>query len=157
MHAGKLDAIDLKILEMLQMEGRIKRSELAKAVNMSIPSISDRLRKMEAEGIIKGYRGVLTPTKIGLGVTAFIFITISSSEHYDEIITLAREEDEILEFHAITGQATHLMKVRTTDTIALEVLLSKIQTWPGLKNTLTNIALSSPKEDIKLSLKHFDF
>lgn len=149
----KLDDIDLTILDILQKEGRTKRNVLAEKVKLSIPSISERLRKLEESGVIRGYHTHLEPRNVGLEVTAFIFLTSESSKFYPKIIEQAARKDEILECHAITGQGSHLLKVRTESTATLEKLLSDIQSWPGVVSTHTDVVLSSPKESTVLPLE----
>ncbi|RMF64185.1 MAG: Lrp/AsnC family transcriptional regulator [Calditrichaeota bacterium] len=156
MPSSRLDKIDLTLLQRLQLQGRTKRNVLAEEVSLSIPTISERMRKLEEAGIIKGYHAVLDARKLGLEVTAFIFITAESSKYYRQIIERAREQDEILECHAITGEGSHLLKVRTESTATLERLLSRIQAWPGVVNTRTDIVLSSPKETTVLPLEHLE-
>ncbi len=148
----KLDEIDLKILSTLQNNGRTKRNKLAEEVKLSIPSVSERLRKLEESGVILGYHSVLDARSVGLEVTAFIFLTTESSKFYAKIIERATEHDEILECHAITGDGSHILKIRTESTETLENLLSKIQAWPGVVNTRTDVVLSSPKETNVLPL-----
>ncbi len=148
----KLDEIDLKILSTLQNSGRTKRNKLAEEVKLSIPSVSERLRKLEESGVILGYHSVLDARSVGLEVTAFIFLTTESSKFYAKIIERATEHDEILECHAITGDGSHILKIRTESTETLENLLSKIQAWPGVVNTRTDVVLSSPKETNVLPL-----
>src|SRR3990172_2263014 len=99
MHADKFDKIDLKILTILQARGRTKRNQIAEEVGLSIPSVSERLRKLEESGIIKSINAVLEPEKIGLHVTAFIFLTVESPNYYSDIINCAKENDEVLECH----------------------------------------------------------
>ena len=156
MHASKLDEIDLKLLDILQRQGRTKRNRLAEEVNLSIPSVSERLQKMERAGVIKGYNAILDAGKLGLEVLAFIFVTVSSPKHYDEIMQQALDNDDILECHIITGEGTHLIKARTKSTTSLEKLLNDIQSWPGVTNTRTNVVLSSPKETTVVSLKYYE-
>ena len=148
----KLDEIDLKILKILQENGRTKRNKLAEEVKLSIPSVSERLRKLEESGVIRGYHSVLDARSVGLEVTAFIFLTTESSKFYAKIIERAKEYEEILECHAITGDGSHILKIRTESTETLENLLSKIQAWPGVVNTRTDVVLSSPKETNVLPL-----
>ena len=150
----KIDHIDLTILATVQDRGRIKRNKLAEKVSLSIPSISERLRKMEEVGLIRSYHAVLEPRHLGLLVTAFIFVVSESSKFYAKIIEKAQEDHEVLECHAITGDGTHLLKVRTQSTDTLEKLLSKIQSWPEVVRTRTDIVLSSPKESTTLPLQH---
>ncbi len=154
MDTPKLDQIDLKILNILQHEGRKKRNMLAEEVNLTTPSVSERLRKLEEQGVIRRYAAIVNPKKVGLDLTAFIFVISESSTHYGEIVERAMQEDEILECHSITGQGSHLLKVCTKNTGTLEKLLSRIQAWPGVKNTVTDVVLSSHKETTAVPLKY---
>lgn len=154
MHGDKLDDIDLKILEILQKKARTKRGILAEAVGLSIPSISERLHKMEKSGIIRGYYAQLDNRKVGVEITAFIFLYCESSSNYDDIIAKTEERPEILECHSITGKGSHLLKVRVTSMLKLEELLSDIQNWSGIKNTTTDIVLTTSKEVTDLPLEH---
>ena len=154
MASHKIDNTDVKIMETLQMRARTKRGQLAEEAGLSIPTISERLHKLESNGYITGYNAILNPQRVGLSLTAFISLTAESSSYYTDIIEQANKYDEILECHAITGKGSHLLKVRVTDTIALERLLSEIQSWPGVKDTRTDVVLSSPKESMRLPLGH---
>lgn len=148
-----LDDIDVKILEILQKKGRTRRNDLAEAVGLSLPSVSDRLRKLEESGIIAGYHAVLDPQKMGKDLTAFIFVTVDSSKHFTQFIDHARGLDEVLECHAITGEGSHLLKIRTTGTTSLEKLLAKIQSWGGVVSTRTNLVLSTSKETMRIKVE----
>jgi len=148
-----IDDIDSKILEILQRKGRTRRNDLAEAVGLSLPSISERLRKLEESQIITGYHATVDPKKLGRDITAFIFVTVDSSRHYAQFLEHAATMDEILECHAITGDATHLLKVRTTNTSSLEKLLAKIQAWMGVSSTATNLVLSTSKETMRLKIE----
>jgi len=154
MQTEKLDAIDLQILEMLQSQGRTKRNELADKVRLSIPAVSERMRKLEERGVIRSFNAVLEARKIGLEVTAFIFVMTESSTFYPQVIARAAAHPEILECHAVTGEGSHILKARTQSTATLEKLLSQIQAWPGVTNTRTSVVLSSPKETTVLPLTH---
>ncbi|MDD8016774.1 MAG: Lrp/AsnC family transcriptional regulator [Bacteroidota bacterium] len=142
----QLDDIDLTILEILQKSGRTRRNDLAQSVDLSIPSVSERLKKLEENGIITGYHAFVDPKKVGKDITAFINVMVDSSKHYLSFIEHAKATDEILELHSVTGSGTHLLKIRTENTSSLEKLLSKIQAWSGVVNTTTSIVLSSFKE-----------
>lgn len=147
-----LDDIDKKLLDILQSKGRTRRNELAEAVNLSLPSISERLRKLEDAGYITGYVALVNPKKLGKDVTAFIAVIVDSSKHYQSFIDHAQATDEILECHAITGEGSHLLKIRTENTTTLEKLLSKIQSWTGVTGTRTHLVLSSSKETTKVKI-----
>ena len=150
----RLDDTDIKIMEILQQKARTKRSQLAEAVGLSIPTVSERLQKLERNGYLDGFYTKLNAKKVNLGLTAFMFLTVDSSKFYDDIIQQASDRPEVLECHAVTGEGSHLLKVRTADTHELELLLATIQAWPGVKNTKTVVVLSSPKESTVLSLEH---
>jgi Lrp/AsnC family leucine-responsive transcriptional regulator len=148
-----IDEIDAKIIEILQRKGRTRRNDLAEAVGLSLPSVSERLRKLEEAQIITGYHATVDQKKLGRDITAFIFVTVDSSRHYAQFLEHAAGMDEILECHAITGEATHLLKIRTTNTSSLEKLLAKIQAWMGVSRTTTNLVLSTSKETMRIKVE----
>jgi Lrp/AsnC family transcriptional regulator, leucine-responsive regulatory protein len=148
-----LDEIDVKILDILQDKGRMRRNELAETVGLSLPSVSERLRKLEEQKIIIGYRALLDYRSVGKDITAFIFVTVDSSRHYAQFIEHAVALDDVLECHAITGEGTHLLKARTTNTAALEKLLGKIQSWTGVVSTRTHLVLSTRKETTRIRME----
>ncbi len=142
----QLDDIDKKIIRILQENGRTRRNELADEVGLSLPSASDRLRKLEESGYIKGYTALVDHKRLGKDITAFITVKVDSSRHFQSFIEHANAQEEILECHAITGDGSHLLKIRTENTTSLEKLLSKIQSWNGVAGTRTNLVLSTSKE-----------
>jgi len=148
-----LDEIDVKIMEILQKKGRTRRNDLAESVGLSLPSVSERLRKLEENAYITGYHATVDPKKLGRDVTAFILVSVDSSKHYAQFIEHAHAVDEILECHAVTGEGSHLLKIRTTNTGSLERLLVKIQAWPGVGGTRTNLVLSSTKETMRIKVE----
>jgi Lrp/AsnC family leucine-responsive transcriptional regulator len=148
-----MDDIDVRILEILQKNGRTKRNDLAEAVGLSVPSVSDRLAKLEENQVITGYYAVVDAKKVGKDITAFIFVTMDSSKHYPQFIDHAKGLDEVLECHAITGDGSYLLKIRTANTASLEKLLAKIQAWTGVLSTRTNLVLSTSKETTRLKIE----
>ena len=138
----------------MQERGRMKRGKLAEEIGLTIPAISERMRKMEDSGVIKNYACVADARKLHLDMTAFVFVAAESSKSYQVVIDKAETEPEIQECHAITGGGSHLLKIRTVNTESLEKLLARIQSWDGVTNTSTNIVLSSPKETTALYLDH---
>ncbi|MBK7158216.1 MAG: Lrp/AsnC family transcriptional regulator [Ignavibacteria bacterium] len=150
----KLDQIDLKILSELQSNCQIRKNELAEIVGLSLPSTIDRITKLESHGYIKSYNAVLNHKKLKHDITCFIFVVSESSKYYSQFIEHCQNTKDILECHAITGDGSHLLKIRTENTSSLEKLLSKIQSWSGVKSTKTNLVLSSHKETTEIKLKH---
>ena len=76
-----------------------------------------------------------------------------SSKYYKQFIEHCIDTRDILECHSITGDGSHILKIRTENTSSLEKLLAKIQSWPGVKSTKTNIVLSSHKETSEIEIK----
>lgn len=148
------DEIDTKILEILQKQGRTRRNDLAERVGLSLPAVSERLRKLEESGVIAGYFAKLDHKKLGKDITAFITVTVDSSKHFSQFVEHLNNSDEILECHAITGNGTHMLKVRTENTESLEKLLGKIQSWQGVVKTTTSVVLSTAKETFKIRVSN---
>jgi Lrp/AsnC family transcriptional regulator, leucine-responsive regulatory protein len=142
----RIDEIDARILTLLQNEGRIKRNRIAEEVGLSVPSVSERMRKLEEKGLISGYHAVVDAKRLGLDITAYIRVTVDGSEHYGDFLQRAADLPEVLEVHSITGEGSHMLKIRTRDTTTLERLLSRIQSWSGVRGTSTSIVLSTFKE-----------
>ncbi len=142
-----IDEIDAKILELLQRDGRMQRSDVAEEVDLSISAVSERMRKLEERGVIKEYRAVVDAKRLRLDITAFIRVSVDGSEHYPNFVDQVEEMEQVLELHSITGDGSHLMKVRTADTTALEGFLSDIQAISGVSKTTTSIVLSTFKEE----------
>lgn len=141
-----LDDIDVQILRHLQKDGRAQRNKIAEMVGLSVPSVSERMRKLEERKLIEGYYAILNARKFHFDITAFIFVEVDGSSNYEAFVQNAIKNPEILECHSITGEGSHVLKVRTTDTTSLEQLLSTIQSWNGVKKTRSNLVLSSFKE-----------
>ncbi len=141
-----IDTIDVQILDILQKDGRIQRNRIAEKVGLTIPAVSERMRKLEKKGIIAGYHAKVNNIAIGKDVTAFVFVMTSPSKNYEEFIRHAREDNNVIECHSITGEGSHLLKIQTDNTSTLEKLLSEIQSWTGVLQTRTYIVLSSYKD-----------
>lgn len=147
-----IDHIDIEILKELQVNGRARRNKLAEIVNLSVPSVSERMKKLEDREMIQGYYAVLNPRHFNYDITAFIFVEVDNSSNYKKFIVEVQKEAEVLECHSITGDGSHFLKIRTKNTESLERLLSKIQAMPGVKRTRSNIVLSTFKETRELPI-----
>lgn len=153
MRGSTLDAIDRRLLDLLQADGRMSQQDLADAVGLSSPATGERIRKLVHRGIIKYFSAVLDAEALGQDVTAFISVSIDGSEYFPDFVQHCRETPEILECHAITGSGSHMLKVRTHSTSSLERLLGRIQSWPGVSATTTSVVLSVAKESLRVPLE----
>ncbi len=142
----RIDDIDARILTLLQEQGRMKRNAIAEEVGLSVPSVSERMRKLEERGVITGYHASVNAKRLHYDITVFVRVTVDGSDQYKGFVERAARLDEVLEVHSITGEGSHILKARTRNTSSLERLLSLIQTWPGVRGTSTSIVLSTFKE-----------
>ena len=141
-----IDASDKSILKILQKDGRASASYISDQIGLSIPAVSDRIKKMQDIGIIKGYEAIIDTKKIGCDVSAFITIVSESSAHFNDVIENAENSSEVVKCYTTTGSGSHILYVVTKNTSSLETLLRKIQSWPGVIRTITNLVLSSYKD-----------
>lgn len=137
----------------LQKNSQIKKNELAEIIGLSLPSTIDRISKLETHDYIKSYHAILNHKKLKQDITCFIFVISESSKHYPSIVENCKKLKEVLECHSITGEGSHILKIRTENTTTLENLLSKIQNWPGVKSSKTSIVLSTHKETLEIHIK----
>ena len=140
-----LDGIDKKIISLLKSNARNSVSKISEIINLSVPATSDRIKKLEDLGIIKGYKAVINSRKIGLDLSSLITVVSESSSNYERIIDFVNQTDEIVECFATTGRGSHILMVETRNTNSLEKLLRKIQSWPNVIRTETQIILSNNK------------
>ncbi|MDP6570189.1 MAG: Lrp/AsnC family transcriptional regulator [Candidatus Marinimicrobia bacterium] len=141
----KLDHIDKEILHLLQIDGRSSASYIAESVGMSIPAVTDRIKKLQESGIIMGFTTILDHRKVGMDVSAFITVISESSSHYSDVVRETNNTPEIIQCYTTTGNGSHVLLALTENTHSLERLLRTIQSWPGVRRTETQIILSSYK------------
>ena len=151
-----LDETDIKILNHLQANGRAQRNSIAEIVHLSVPSVSERMRKLEEKGLISSYNAILNAKKFNFDITAFIFVEVDGSERYTGFVDHISNHPEVLECHSITGDGSHILKVRTNNTESLEKFLSLVQTWDGVIRTRSNIVLSTFKETRNLPIEQIE-
>jgi Lrp/AsnC family leucine-responsive transcriptional regulator len=144
----KLDDIDKKILIELQNSGRESASHIAERINVSVPTITERIRKLEDGGVILGFQAIVDPVELGLDVSAIITVISGSSQYYKEVTIEAEKTSEVVQCFSTTGNGSHTLLVTTKNSNTLEELLRKIQSWPGVTRTETQIILSSYKNGI---------
>lgn len=120
-----LDPTDLSIIEILQQDGRISVSELGRRVGLSQPAASERLKRLEERGIIAGYRAVIDPAAVGLGMMAVIRLR-TTHEHIRPYLKQFAEMPEIVEMLRLTGEDCFLLKVLVPTPADLETIVDSI-------------------------------
>ena len=149
------DNRDIQILKILQKDGRSTASDIAKEIDLSIPAVGERIKKLNEKGIIKKFIAVLNHKNVGLDLTAYVFIVSEHSDHYDKFIQRAKKCEALKECHSITGIGSQILKIRAKNSEAHEEILYEIQNWPGVSRTQSNVVLSSYKETTKIDLQPF--
>jgi len=147
-----MDTRDYQILSLLQENARMTASEMAERLGLSVPTITERIRKLVEGGYIQKFTTKLNAKKLGFDLTAYIAVVSASSEHYEDIVQEAVHHPGVLECHSVTGEGSHLLKVRVRNSSELEQLLREIQAWPGVTRTHTSVVMSTYKEDWVLNL-----
>ena len=143
------DERDLDIIAALQDDARATYSDVAARVGLSASSVHDRVRKLEAAGIIRGYRAVVDPEAVGLFVTALIAVTPLDPRQPDDLPDRIEEFAEVQDCFSVAGEASYVLKVRTRTTEHLEDLIRRLREKAGV-NTRTTVVLSIPFEDRRL-------
>ena len=146
-----MDAIDAKIIAVLKENSRAATSEISKKVNLSIPAVAERIRKMEESGFIEAYTIKINRKKARENLLAFIFITLDRTEHIAVFKQAALQLGSVLEIHHVAGEYDYLLKVLVADPESLEDFISnQLKMIKGVIRSNTIIALSSLKENINL-------
>ncbi len=135
-----MDAIDKKILELLQVNGRMTVKEITQTISLTAPAVSERIKRLEKEGVIEGYTALVNPRLIGRSVHAIINISIQPGDT-DKLLNLVSNEPMVTECHHVTGAYSYLVKVDASEISDLEKLIMKFQ---KMGETSTQIVLSSP-------------
>jgi Lrp/AsnC family transcriptional regulator, leucine-responsive regulatory protein len=141
--SDRISSNDARILEILQRDGRRPYADLGAEVGMSGPSAHERVKKLEARGVIRGYAALVDPTAIGYDILAFSWITQAPGTTSHDLTDAFAAIPEIEECHHITGEADYLIKVRARDTRDLERVLRAVQATPNVFQTETDVVFSS--------------
>lgn len=144
-----MDHIDLKILESLKFNSRATASEISKQVSLSVPAVSERLRKLEEGGIIEQYTLKTNREKMGFHLLSMVFVNVDQTMDITGFKEAVLSFPEVLECHHMAGEYDYMLKVLLEDTGELEHFISnKLKTIKGVKKSNTLIVLSTVKEQI---------
>jgi Lrp/AsnC family leucine-responsive transcriptional regulator len=140
-----LDARDRDIIAALQDDARATYAEVAARVGLSASAVHDRVRKLEEQGVIRGYRAVVDPEALGLVVTSLIQARPFDPSQPDDLPDRVADFPEVEDCYSVAGEASYVLKVRTRTTGELEELIRRLREKAGVA-TNTTIALSIPFE-----------
>lgn len=138
-----MDAIDKKILKRLQDNARVTISVLSQEISLSMPAISERLKKLESSGVIKQYTAILNPALVDKHLMALIFLSFDNPTNGDKFRNYIEGETDVKECFYITGDYDYALKIITKSTKSLEKLLTRIKEQDGIIKTETIVVLST--------------
>ena len=121
----KLDKTDKQIIKILQGFGRESASNIAEKLNVSVPTVTERIKKLQDSKIITGFQAILNPITLGLDISAIITVISGSSKSYKEIISEAEGTPEVVQCYSTTGRGSHKLIVSTRNSTSLEELLRR--------------------------------
>jgi Lrp/AsnC family leucine-responsive transcriptional regulator len=141
--------LDWQIIEILQEDGKITYGDLGKRIGLSQAATHERVKKLEARGVLRGYRAVVDTDALGYGVLAFVFVDQDAFDVPD-IAERFRAIPNVLECHSVAGEWSFLLKVRASDTADLERVLQEIRCVEAVNRTHSIIGLSTAFETTAL-------
>lgn len=149
------DEADLRILRVLQEDGRITNQALAERAGLSPAACFDRVKRMRQDGVIAGYTALLDPQKLGRALLIFVEVVLDRTT--DDVFTAFAEQvrgiPEVLECHMVAGGFDYLLKVRVADMTAYRAFLGEILTSiPGVRETRTYAVLEEVKATTRLPI-----
>lgn len=147
-----IDEIDRQIVTLLQQDARLSNAALAEKVGLTTSTVHERVRKLERNGIIKGYVAVVDSEALGKSITAFIRLSVAATsgnyiESKNSVMEVCADEPDILECHGVAGEDCYMLKVRVADPKELEKLIERIRCRANIARSTTSIVLSTFKED----------
>lgn len=154
--APSIDRIDLKILEVLQADGRISNLKLAEAVALSPTAVLARVQRLTREGYILGYEARLDPRKLGAGLLVFVEVLLdrTTPNVFDAFQAAAQAHPQILECHMVAGGFDYLLKTRVADMQAYRAFAgSALWQLPGVRETRTYAVMEEVKSTTRLPLR----
>jgi len=148
-----IDDIDIQILQRLQDNARETQADISRAVGLAPSAVLERIRKLEARRIIRGYAAQIDPAALGQGMLAFVAVRSAEGPGDDSVARTLGELPEVLEVHHVAGDDCYLVKVRARSPEHLgELLRTQIGTIPRVRSTRTTVVLETVKETSRLAI-----
>lgn len=138
-----LDEVDRTLLALLQEDAKRPLAALGDAVHLAPSSVAERIRRMESQGVIRGYHARLDPKRVGLDLAAFIGVSLDYTRHIEAFEAVALATPEVLECHHVTGAHSLMLKVRAKNTAAMERVLARLRAIEGVARTETMVVFST--------------
>jgi Lrp/AsnC family leucine-responsive transcriptional regulator len=140
---GPLSENDARVLDILQAQGRRSYADLGTDLGMAGPSVHERVKKLEARGVIRGYAADVDPQAVGLSVLAFTWVTQAPGTVSKDLTPEFAAIPEIEECHYIAGEADYLLKIRARDMEHMGAIVRRIQTTEDVFSTETDVVFTT--------------
>jgi Lrp/AsnC family transcriptional regulator, leucine-responsive regulatory protein len=148
-----IDDIDLRILDMLQRNGKLSQAKIAGAVGLTTPSVNERIKKMERHGMIRGFVALLDHEKMGFPLTAYVDVALEHPRYEKAFVDDLEKLLGVQECHYLAGEYAYRLKVKAVSTASLaDFLQHRLLTIKGVVRARTEVSLSSKKESTLLPL-----
>jgi Lrp/AsnC family leucine-responsive transcriptional regulator len=148
-----IDEIDLRILDMLQRNGKLSQAKIAGAVGLTTPSVNERIKKMERHGMIKGFVALLDHEKMGFPLTAYVDVALEHPRFEKGFIDDLEKLLGVQECHYLAGEYAYRLKVKAADPATLaDFIQRRLLALKGVSRVRTQVSLSSKKESTLLPL-----
>jgi Lrp/AsnC family leucine-responsive transcriptional regulator len=141
-----MDDIDRSLIRALRRDARASWVELGRAVGLSGPSVTDRVARLERDGVITGYHAAVDPVALGRSVAALVGVHLSDTSDQDAVTRALQRVEEVEDCWFVAGDESFLLKVRVHDVPALESTLSRLRSIRGIARTRTTVVLSTKWE-----------
>jgi Lrp/AsnC family leucine-responsive transcriptional regulator len=141
-----VEEIDRKIVSLLARNGRMSFTELGRQAGLSVSAVHQRVRRLEQDGVIKGYAAMFNPEDVGLPLTAFVSVKPFDASAPDDLPQRLEHLAAIEACHSVAGDENYILKVRVPSPVALEDLIYQIRTLGGV-STRTTVVLSTAYEN----------
>jgi Lrp/AsnC family leucine-responsive transcriptional regulator len=138
---SEFDHFDSRILALLQQDARISMAELGRSVHLSQPAVTERVRKLELSGVIKGYRAEVDLARLGYGIRAIIRV---ARAEYARVVKLIEQTPEVVKALNVTGEDSWVLEIAVIDVAHLDAVVTR---FCNLTQTSTSIVLNAPREN----------
>lgn len=154
-----IDEIDAEILTLLQENGRLSNAAIAEQVGLATSAVFERIKKLERRQIIQRYAAVVDATAVGKPITAFVRLVLGGAPGCDygvlkqQFSQYCLHNPHIVEAHSVAGEDCYILKVRVASPNHLETLLEQLRTSQFAKSSVTNMVLSTVKEQAPVAIE----
>jgi Lrp/AsnC family leucine-responsive transcriptional regulator len=148
-----MDTLDRKAIAFLMKHGRATWAELGQLLGLSAPSAADRVRKLEEQGVLRGYAALADAASLGYPLTAYVSVSLASHRQRAAFLRAIEKIEQVAECHHVAGDDDYLLKVRCRGTQDLDHLLARqLKEKLGVARTRTTIVLSTAKESVRIPI-----